>query len=558
MVNGIFAIGQRFHMGASEFRFVRKVEPKRWIFEDISTGSWREEAERKLLANWTKGELTFPSIQRSDSSNVVERVCQKAAIEAFKQSYPKALLSRAQAKLLYIKRLEKFPLTEELITPLIVEIHNDKSLWKQGAVFKQPPHFTTLAQWRRAYEEAGQDIRALCDRHHEKGNAEARYPAELEAMADDIIDTAYLTEERPTIESCLEIFRGRVARANLQRLPSEQFPRPTHAYLRRRISHLPKYDVTVARYGKRLADIKFRNAGLGVLAKTPLARASIDHCRLDLMVVDDSTGLPLGRPWLTLVLDEKTRYVLGFYIGFEEPSSVSVQRAICNAITPKDTLLSECPEIQNEWDAWGVMECIVMDNGMEFHGEIVESGVGKFGITLQYCPRKKPWYKGKIERVFGTLNSGLLSTLPGKTFSNIFEKLDYNPEKHAVIGLAALRNIVMLWIVDIYHQKKHRGLGMPPAKAWGEGMSSVDRWLPPHSISLDAAFSRTIERTLTHKGLEIDSLFYNSSDMRALRELHGADDRPELTGPDVKLVYAARCRFARMVFGSMACGAGGR
>ena len=36
------------------------------------------------------------------------------------------------------------------------------------------------------------------------------------------------------------------------------------------------------------------------------------------------------------------------------------------------------------------------------------------------------------------------------------------------------------------------------------------------------------------------------------------DDRPELTGPDVKLVYAARSRFAGVILGTVASGAGGR
>jgi hypothetical protein len=35
-------------------------------------------------------------------------------------------------------------------------------------------------------------------------------------------------------------------------------------------------------------------------------------------------------------------------------------------------------------------------------------------------------------------------------------------------------------------------------------------------------------------------------------------DRPELTGPDVKLVYAARSSFAGVILGRVASGAGGR
>src|SRR5699024_7592053 len=153
--------------------------------------------------------------------------------------------------------------------------------------------------------------------------------------------------------------------------------------------------------------------------------------RMDVFVVDERTGLPLGRPWLTLIIDECTRYILGYYLGFEEPGSVSMARALRHALSVK-TLM---PDVQSAWDAWGLMDTLVVDNGMEFHGHALEAGAGRFGITIQFCPRKKPWFKGKVERFFGTMNTGLLADLKGKTFSNIFLKGDYDPAKHAVLTL---------------------------------------------------------------------------------------------------------------------------
>lgn len=242
----------------------------------------------------------------------------------------------------------------------------------------------------------------------------------------------------------------------------------------------------------------------------------------DVIVVDDVSGLPLGRPWLTLILDEYSRYVLGYYLGFEEPSNVSVARALRNALMPKTEIIGRYPSISNAWDAWGVIHTLVADNGLEFHGDAISGGADTFGMDIQFCPRRKPWYKGKIERFFGTINSGLLAPIPGKTFSNILEKGDYNPLKHAVIGLETLREVVLTWIVDIYHQKPHRGLGRKtPADVWGEAIERTDRWLPASSTILDSAFSRMERRLLSHKGIEFDSLFYNSNDMRLLREQYG-------------------------------------
>ena len=45
---------------------------------------------------------------------------------------------------------------------------------------------------------------------------------------------------------------------------------------------------------------------------------------------------------------------------------------------------------------------------------------------------------------------------------------------------------------------------------------------------------------------------------QALADQVWPSDRPELTGPDVKLVYAARSSFAGVILGRVASGAGGR
>jgi len=254
----------------------------------------------------------------------------------------------------------------------------------------------------------------------------------------------------------------------------------------------------------------------------------MDHCRLDLFVVDERTGLPLGRPWLTLIIDEHSRYILGYHLGFEEPSNVSMTRALRHALAPKDM----SPDLTCHWDAWGIMDLLVVDNGLEFHSHALENGAGRYGIDVQFCPRRKPWYKGKVERFFGTMNTGLLVDMKGKTFSSVLLKGDYNPAKHAVITLATLRRVVLMWIVDVYHQEIHSALGMSPHDAWHQGVGSIDRYLPPSSVAMEAAFSATAHRELTHKGVEIDSLLYNSNELGTLRELHGSKFTVEVRTSD--------------------------
>ena len=116
----------------------------------------------------------------------------------------------------------------------------------------------------------------------------------------------------------------------------------------------------VARYGKRRAEMEFRISGTGPQTSRALQRVSMDHTPGDIIVVDDNSMLPLGRPTITSALDEHTRCLLGFYAGFEPPSCLSVMRCLKHAILPKTYVGREFPSVKNHWDCYGVPELVVV------------------------------------------------------------------------------------------------------------------------------------------------------------------------------------------------------
>lgn len=519
MVAGSFCVGQRLFLGGQAHRVSRDLGQGLLAIEELSTGRIQEHTIEGLLHAWKTGDLVIGdgrSTQQDD--NALLQAIDRAHEDAFRQSYSQEAQARAQAKLVYVQQLEHLPRTEGVMMAAIQQTWSNQSLWKKAAAFLKAPHFTTVASWIRRYQKAGRDIRALVDRHHDKGSEETRVDPIVCEIVEDLIQTRYLTEERPPLKVIHREARGMIALRNTTRPASQRLKVPSYRYVKRKVNEIAPYDRCVARFGKRVADIQFRMAGRGALAPHPLARACMDHTRMDVFVVDERSRLPLGRPWLTIVIDEYSRYVLGYYLSFEEPSNVSMTRALRHALSPKES----SPDVKQPWDAWGVMETLAVDNGMEFHGRAMEAGAGRFGITIQFCPRRKPWFKGKVERFFGTLNTGVLVDMKGRTFSSIVLKGDYDPAKHAVMTLDTLRRVLHMWIVDVYHHEVHRGLEMTPAQAWNEGVARIDRYLPPSSIAVDAAFSASSLRRLTHKGIEFDLLLYNCRELGALRELYGS------------------------------------
>lgn len=520
---GALQLGQRLVWNDAPLKIVRQLDGGEWVLENLASGRFSEHAPTVLLAAWHVGDLRFADNPSDKPHDADVKDLLDVYGDSFRQSYPASAWEKAKVKLEFVRRLMTTPITANVLVPMIEEIWQDKSVWARRTRPAKVPAWSSVALWIRKYRNAGKDARALIDRTQDQGNKEPRYCEEVIEIVDDVIETRYLSPERPSEADVLEDVQGRVERENLCRPKSQAFRIPGISMLKTRIALIPAFDRFAARYSLTAARVKFRTSKKGAPALKPLARVSMDHYRMNLFVVDEETGLPLGRPWLSLLLDDYSRCVVGYYLGFEEPSNVSAARAIRNAIAPKDELVAMVPGMVNTWGAWGLMDVLVVDNGLELHGETVEQGCSQFGIKIQYCPRKKPWYKGKVERFFRTLDQGLTSAMPGKTFENIFKREDYDPAKHAVVTLTTLRSIVLKWVVDYYHQKPHRILQMSPAQAWQEGIGAVDQYLPTSSVILESAFSKSTTRVLSKDGIEHDSLFYQSEDLRRVRERFGND-----------------------------------
>ena len=92
-----------------------------------------------------------------------------------------------------------------------------------------------------------------------------------------------------------------------------------------------------------------------------------------------------------------------------------------------DILTVRDRELQNlEWPMSGLPRVIHVDNGKEFHSEVLVRGCQEYGITLEHRPPAQPHFGGHIERLIGTM-MGAAHLLPGTTQSNPQEKGAYDP-----------------------------------------------------------------------------------------------------------------------------------
>lgn len=158
---------------------------------------------------------------------------------------------------------------------------------------------------------------------------------------------------------------------------------------------------------------------------------------------------PLGRPWLTPVLDVCTRCVLGLHVAFDAPSSAGVALAVAQAVLPKDDWLAS-RSIRLAWPMHGLPGILHLDNAREFHACALRVGCQQHGIQVEYRPPATPRFGGHIERLMGTL-MGRVHALPGTTFSNVAKRADYPFERRAVLSLAEFERVLALEVLGPYH-----------------------------------------------------------------------------------------------------------
>lgn len=189
----------------------------------------------------------------------------------------------------------------------------------------------------------------------------------------------------------------------------------------------------------------------------PFHIAHIDHTELDIELVDSDTGVNLGRPWLTILIDAFSRKILAIYLTFDPPSYRS------NLM-----ILRECVRRHGR-----LPQIIVVDGGKEFSSIYFESFLAMYEVTKKTRPPAQPRFGSVVERIFGTTNTMFINILLGNTqiTKNVRQiTKSVNPKKLAVWNLGDLYEKLCEFLYEIYDQKEHSTLNQSPRQAFAQGI----------------------------------------------------------------------------------------
>jgi putative transposase len=420
------------------------------------------------------------------------------------------------------------------------------------------PSTSTVMRWARQLHAAQGYAGGVLDMRATR-KAGRRISPIMEQIVAKALQQVYLTRARNSLVHTQAVIHAEAAKKVRAGLLKEDDARISLATLSRRVADVDRYRVIEARHGAARARMVCRTTMDGAAAEYPLQRVEVDHTPLNWVVVCDRTGLPLGRPLLTVLIDAFSNYVLGFYVSFYGAGLTSVSGALRCAVQAKGDMTKGL-SLSNRWLAEGVPDRLMLDNGLEFHSPVFQLMGWELGMDFTYCRVRTPWLKPHVERFFSTLDT--LTLAKGRIHKRVANVVEIDPVKDAAVMFSDFVKGIMQFVVDVHPFQINQRKLARPHDLFLEGIERRPPVrFPPDIEALRLASAISATRSVGQGGVELEKLPYGGPELREMRERHGGtfptlikwdpDDMSQIwvQDPKTKQWVESRCRWHKYAEG---------
>ena len=187
-----------------------------------------------------------------------------------------------------------------------------------------------------------------------------------------------------------------------------------------------------------------------------------DHTLMNIWLLNDE-GQSF-RPWLTVVEDDYSRCIAGYFLSFKHPNTQHTSLALRQAIWRKT---------DPNWRICGIPEIFYSDNGGDFTSRHMEQVSADLKMQLVFSIPGMPRGRGRVERFFQTVDQLFLHQLPGYA-------PDGKPVTPPRLNLANLGARFKDFLLTNYHHRVQKDLNSAPLDRW-----EADGFLPQMPDSLE-------------------------------------------------------------------------
>lgn len=425
-------------------------------------------------------------------------------------------------------------LVEEMPEPGYVEALNAfragegrKPKARHGVMIPDHVSPRALRGWVSLFKKGGK--KALVDKSVKQGNRFSVFTPDERALMAQLVRKHYMSLQRKTIVMTIVDVRRGFEAENKVRAEQGLVPLrvPGREAIRLHIKRLDKFHVLVARFGQKEAMKKMRAVKTGLEVIRPYERVEMDEWRIDLLAILAERGLldmfseeelnNLGlnddtmRWWLVVAIDCRTRVILGMTLTANP--KVSSAMMCLNMVVSDKSAYADAVGALAPWPGANIPETLGVDNGTSLKAARFSTGCADLGITKLQTIAGSPSMRGCIERVFWTLSTTLMPRLYGRTFNNAQARAGHPSEERACLSAEDIAEILIRYVVDIYHNTPHMGLnGRTPLEQWEADQQDGNFPLKaaPTSRRKRLAFGLPLERVVQQDGIRVMNVRYHS------------------------------------------------
>lgn len=419
--------------------------------------------------------------------------------------------------------------------PGSVEVRKDvikEVALRRGDTGKNKPSPGTLYNWHQRYIRQGSFEAMVLPRYKKRGH---RIDEALEDLFFECLDKHYLIlksqgqkNKQQTFEEFLREFEAR-KQSSCEKYRHyknlKPFSRSTFYEL---VSQLCPYETAVAREGRSEANNKFRYTKGNIIVERPLQRVQIDAVHLNILLTDEN-GNKMGMPVVYFAICVFTRAIIGYVITIAKKRSEDLFSAM-ELIKSSINCKSKPEHTHNQWQMFGKIESVQADSGI-FVSTQFKLFLEHMEIEHIQTPPKKPWKNAMVERVFRTLRESCCALIPSYVGKSSETKDSSVIKMLALVTNNEFQEILESFIIDIYHQKSHRGLnGQSPAQVWDKYQSLVNLPTPDYIKTLDTFRGiKSARKIQEHKGIQKNKVFYNNQALQSYYHSLKSKDRKNKT-----------------------------
>lgn len=512
--------------GGIHFRLLR-LENGFAVIQNLETLELRRSRESDLIDRLFSGEL-----KSQDVSVASHQVSEQLGSDALVQ-----VMGRGESDVAASVMLDQFRWVAELRRLGIDRIENKP--WVRTAIARladgdmkgsRTYQVSTLMNVARLLQRSQNDPLSVLPRYSARGGRGVnRIHSVTEHVTAEVIEEVKAQSGKIVVKEILVDINNRINQLNLAS-PDLPAPLASSTTVTRRVkAEVSAYDLCRRNTNPAVANRRFRvNAYARDSATFPLEVIAFDDTDCGVFLINEKTGLPFGRAYLTSGIDQCTLMVLGFDLSHKNRSIESAVGTIIDSMLPKDRSRPDFQGVKHEWGGYGTGGTILMDNARYNGSKAIERQSDIHQLVLAKARPYTPTEKQEIEYFNHRVKEDYCSRIPGWRG----EKHDADSIKNgiasAICSETKFRQGFVKWVTGVYSNAP--GIdGFTPLQRWNRFYSThrpAVRWSKDQLAML-----RLVPQTLKLRqsgGIQRLSLRYCNPQLQELQRRIGQTSGVEI------------------------------